>query len=131
MAKRIEWIEFAILVICLLFIIVISLYHISYDGYLQILGKTWDVIWAVSNDGLMMTMSLIISLLSIGLVKKIFRWVFVPYFILKLVYDISCFSGVVFFEKAIWEDIWSYVLVISLTIFLFLCTIQIQRKDVG
>jgi hypothetical protein len=128
--KKIDMIELVSVVICLFFAIVISLYHVSYSGYLGLTESQWSIVWAISENGLGMTMSILISLFTIGILKLMFRWVFVPYFASKLIYYFSCYSGVYLLSKRTWGDIWSFVLVFLVAGGLGYCLFLIRKKYV-
>jgi hypothetical protein len=51
-------------------------------------------------------------LFSFGFIQKLFRFVFVPYFGIKLIYQFSRLSGVYFCTPEKWEVIWSIICVI-------------------
>jgi hypothetical protein len=124
MVKRIDWTEFVVITICLLFAIAISLYHISYDGYLGLTDKQWGSVWAIGENGFSLTLCVIISLLTVSVVKNIFRYLFVSYFALKLVYHFSCYSRIYLLSEKTWLDIWSITLVILIIIGLIICLIK-------
>ena len=95
----------------LLFVIMISIYHISYDGYLGISESNWAVVWSVGENGLLLTLAVIVSYIASGALKLICRWILIPYFVLKFVYHISCFSGKFLLPVKTWNEIWSYIFV--------------------
>jgi hypothetical protein len=128
--KKIEWTEIIMVSVCLLFAVIMSLYHISYGGYLGISERTWNVIWAIAQDSFSVALCLIISLLSVDMMRLVFRWVFIPYFLLKFIYDFSCFSGNYFLEKSTWVDIWSVVVVVIILIGAIFCLIKINSDVV-
>ncbi len=124
MRFKIDIVESVVIVICLIFIIAMSFYHISFNGYLGIGEKTWDVIWAFSENGLLLFMSYLISMLTAGVLRMFFQWIFIPYFSLKLIYHLSCYSGIYLFSPQVWGNIWSVVLVFIFLIFLILILIK-------
>lgn len=109
----------------MLFAIAISLYHVSFEGYLGLSDKAWGSVWAISENGFSLMLCWMISMYSIGLIKNIFRWVFMPYFALKLIYHFSCFSGIYLLAKESWRDIWSVMCVCLLIVSIVYCLILI------
>lgn len=126
--RKIDLIEVYAVVACLLFAITISLYHVSFDGYLGLSERTWSVVWAVSENGFALILCHIVSIYLCGVVRKVFRYVLMPYFILKLIYHVSCYSGLYLMSKEAWEELWSYVLVVLIIVCLAYC-INLIRKD--
>ena len=110
--KKIDMIEIITVVTCLLFAIAISLYHISYPGYLGLSEKAWSIVWVFAENGLSLAMSVIIAISFFGIIKKMFTWLFIPYFSLKLIYHFTVYSGVYMISPKAWENIWSAVLVL-------------------
>jgi hypothetical protein len=127
--KKNDWIEFSLVTSCLLFAMMISLYHISHEGYLGLTENQWGVIWGIAENILSLVMCIIIGRNTIGEVKNLFRWLFIPYFSLKIIYHFSCFSGIYFLAKSSWETIWSYAVVIILLSAMFYCLILTRRKN--
>ena len=126
--KRISLIEIVPIVLCLLFAIAISLYHVSFDGYMGLSEKFWGTIWAVAENGFSLLLCGIVIINTSGMIAKMFQWVFVPYFILKLIYHISCYSGLYLFSVDTWEAVWSSVLVILFVIALIYTLILIRKR---
>jgi len=112
--KKIDMIEKIIVAICSFFIIALTLYHISYDGYLGVSEKTWGLIWSVSENGLLLTLSFVICIAFSGIIRTFFTYIFIPYFIIKLIYQISCYSGIYIVSKKTWDNIWSFFCILSL-----------------
>jgi hypothetical protein len=127
MLKKIDMIEFIAIVICLIFAIAITLYHVSYSGYLGLSEKAWSLVWALSENGLSLTMCVIIGVYFSGTIGKLFRWLFIPYFSLKLIYHISCYSGIYLLSKGMWSNLWSAVLVLIFIVGLFMVFIKIRH----
>jgi uncharacterized membrane protein len=127
--KKVDVIEICSVVICLLFAIVISLYHNSYNADFGLSEKTWNVIWAFAENGFTFTLCLIIGLYFSGVMRVIFRYVFVPYFVFKLVYHFSCLSGVHILPVKTWENIWSSTLGILFVVMLIYALILIRRYN--
>jgi len=128
MVKKVDWIELVFVVICLIFAIAISFYHMSYDGYLGINNDQWDTIWAISENALSLSMCVLIFLIAYGVLRVLFKWVFMPYFILKLIYHVSCYAKIYLCSENRWENIWSFVCVILIMIGLLFTIILIRRR---
>lgn len=111
MKKKVDLLEVLIIVGCLLFMVAISLYHLSFNGYLGLSATFWDMEWSVAENGLFLFLTWIISILTFEVVRNVFRYILMPYFFLKLVYQFSCYSGIYLFSKQTWESIWSVILV--------------------
>jgi len=106
--RRIETIA---VVICLLFAIAISLYHVSYEGYLGLSNRFWGSLWAISENGLSLTLCFLVVIYSYGILQKLFTWLFIPYFSIKLIYHFSCYSKIYLINSEAWRYVWSIVLV--------------------
>ena len=112
---------------CLLFAIAISSYHISFDGYLGIGERTWGLIWAIGENGFALSLCGLVLVYSVGWISRLMKFVFIPYFAFKLIYHISCYSGVYLFSPHTWETIWSYVLVLLFIVSISYCLILIRK----
>ena len=105
----------------MLFVTAMSLYHISYSGYLGLSDKAWNTVWAIAENGFCLTLCFLAGQLIGGGLKLLFNWLFIPYFTLKLMYHVSCYSGWHLFEVETWGHIWSVVLVIMIIGSLIFC----------
>ena len=119
-------IGFITLIACLVFAIVISLYHLKGADSLK-----WLKIWEIAENGLLLTMSLYIAYLSEGFMKIFFRWVFPPYFIVKLVYHLSCYVGIYIMSPARWEQLWSGIVVAFLLTGLVFTIIRFTNGEIN
>ena len=126
--RRVDLIEIVPVALCLLFAVAISLYHVSFDGYLGLSEKSWGTVWAIAENGFSLLLCGIVILNTSGIVRQMFQWVFVPYFVLKLVYHISCYSGLYLFSINTWEIVWSLVLVILFIVSLIYTLILIRKR---
>lgn len=127
MKRKVDLFEVLIIVGCLLFTIAISLYHLSFDGYLGLSATFWDAEWSIAENGLLLFLSFIVLLLTSGIIKNAFRYVLMPYFALKLVYQFSCYSGIYFWSTQVWENIWSCVLIIQIVLGIVYCLIKVRK----
>jgi hypothetical protein len=130
MLKKLDLIELIVVVICLLFTIAISFYHVAQDGDMGLTQAQWRIVWAISENGLSLVMSFLISLLTVGIVKIMFKWLFVPYFVLKLIYHISCYSGIYLLSRRSWEFVWSFIIVYFIVFAVGYCLFLIKKKNV-
>lgn len=96
----------------LFFVILLCLYHVSFDGYLGLKESTWNVVWAVSENGLALFLCALTAYFTSGIVREIVIGILMPYFVLKIIYLTSCYSDWYLFSPASWQDIWSYFLVV-------------------
>lgn len=111
--KRIETIA---IVFSLLFMIAISLYHVSYDGFLGLSNLFWESVWAISNNGILLMMAFLVMLYSWGIIRLLMAWVFMPYFFVKLIYQFSVYSEIYFVSPTAWEYVWSGVFVLTIIV---------------
>lgn len=107
--KRLETV---VIMICLLFVMAISLYHVSSDGYLGLSEKSWYYVWIISENGLLLTMSFLMLLYSTCVIRKMFSYLFIPYFSLKLIYHFTCIAGIYVLSPAVWESVWVIILIL-------------------
>jgi hypothetical protein len=126
--KNNKWIEFGSILSCLIFAIAISFFHLSSVGEDGPTPVKWSIIWTISENGLGMSISLLISLLTEGFVKFLFRWIFVPYFIIKLIYHISCYTGIILLPLVVWSWFWSIELIVFFAVMFILCMIYIIKE---
>lgn len=129
--KKYDLIEIYSVAICLLFAIAISLYHISFDGYLGLSETNWNVVYTICNNGFSIALCNIIILYGSSLMRKIMLIVFIPYFVVRLIYHFSCYSGVYLLAKGTWENIWSVILVILILMGLVYCLQLIKGNYVA
>jgi hypothetical protein len=120
-------VETIAVVFSLLFMIAISLYHVSCDGFLGLSNLFWESLWAMSNNGLMLTMSFLIMLYSWGVLRLLIIWVFIPYFTIKLIYQFSVYSEVYLISPKAWEGVWSFTLVFVIIAALFITLTKIRN----
>jgi len=124
--KKIDSIEILMVSFCLLFTVLISLYHLSFEGYLGLTEKQWAVVWAISEEGLTFTLCTIIFLFATRFIKWFFGGL-LTYLGLKIIYHISCFGSFYLFSKETWVELWSIVLVILLIFILCYCLHLIKK----
>ena len=86
MKRKMDLFEVFIVLGCLIFTVVISLYHLSDEGYLGLSARFWKVEWSVSENGLLLFMTWIIASLTFGILRNTFLYILMPYFTLKIIY---------------------------------------------
>jgi hypothetical protein len=128
--RKVDTIELIAVVVCLLFAIAISLYHLSYEGYLGLSESSWGTVWAISENGFSLSL---VTMIGIGVylsevIRKIFKFVFIPYFILKLIYHYSCYSGKILLPEDSWRNVWSVALVWLLAGTFLICLLSIRKS---
>jgi len=121
-------VESIMVVLCIIFLIVISMFHLSDEGFMGLSYRTWKVIWAIAENGFALMMCGIVSLYSYGVLRTLFTWVFIPYFIIKLIYQFSCFSHIKIISAHSWENVWSLILVVLIISSLYYCAIKIKKQ---
>lgn len=132
--------------ILLLMLPLFCAYNICHSGsnYYWLSREQWGMVWTVLNNGITLTLFLFIGYLLKDIKEqfiKSFRlscyFVFAPYFALKIIYEISCKTGIPVkywphegMTPEIWESVWSYGLVYITIAALILCLIIIHRSYV-
>ncbi len=128
--RKIDLIEIVPVALCMLFAIAISLYHVSFDGFLGLSKHFWGATWAISENGFALMLCWLLSLHVTDIMRAIFKYVFIPYFTLKLIYHFSCYSGIYFLAKETWVFIWSVACICLLISCLVYCLILIHKRHV-
>lgn len=78
---------------------------------------SWSSVWVISENMLLLSISKLVVILSYeGYVKKIFKYIFTPYFILKCVYHICCYLQIYIVSRQVWKEIWIIVLILTFII---------------
>jgi|WetSurMetagenome_2_1015567.scaffolds.fasta_scaffold00157_37 hypothetical protein len=131
MDKKINWLEIIIIVPTLLFLISISLYHISYYGYLGLPKESWGRVWSISENGLLLSLCASVLILSYGIIRKFFAVIFCPYFAMKIVYHLTYYFNIKIHDDELWDKIWSYGLVFLFLSGLIYLIILIRRRYVA
>jgi hypothetical protein len=116
--KSIDTTALILVAIGLFFLVALSMYNLSHEGYLRLSEKTWKGIWVFAENGILIFLCLLVSLLTYGTLKDIFRWVFIPYFIIRIAYYLSCYLGFVTFSNDAWSIILVAEIIVSLGIVL-------------
>jgi hypothetical protein len=129
MIKKLDIFENIVMVICLIFVIAMCLFHISYDGYLGISQAKWETIWAISINGFTLFIIILIANLTVGYFSRFFSYILIPYFAVKLIYDFSVFSGVYIISPEWWERVWSWILPLLLVLLLIKYLVHHVREN--
>lgn len=142
MRKQIDWLAFSFISVISLFIVALSLYHLSCNhfpeayeekyitgSYLGLKQATWNVIWAFAQTGLEFTMCIIGIVFSYGILRKFIFSTLFPYFIITMIYLFSCYSGIRLLSEDKWEIVWSLLLVGALLSSLIYSYLLIFKED--
>ena len=125
---KIDVLECSAVVLLLLFAIVIGQYHISYEGFKGLTEIEWNRVWAIAENSLTLILSILVSILAgSGVLRLMFNYIFIPYFIVKLIYHYSAFFQVYIISKEWWENLWSWICWILLSIGLVYCLMLIKK----
>jgi len=125
---KFEKLEMILILLCFIFAIIISLFHLSFAGFLGLSKERWNVVWAFSENGLGLVMSILLWFFSYGAIKKLFLYLFIPYFLVKLIYHFSCYANIYLWSKEKWDITWSFVCVICILFGLFYFIVAIKQK---
>ncbi len=125
-----------------LFAVMISLYHMSVPGWLQINNAGWDTIWASSETGLSLFLCVLILILlkerqldyksryNYRLTRRFFFIVVIPYYSIKFFYTLICYRGIYLFSSDHWKMIWGVICVlVLLASLIFYLFILIRREN--
>ena len=130
MVKKIDWKEVIIIAPPIIFLIFITMYHLSYYEYMGFPQQTWKSVYAIANNGLFLSLCITIVVLIKAIknntlknyqrIENMFIIVFIPYFTLKIFYSITCYLDIYICSKEAWESIWSAILVSQIFLCLFI-----------
>jgi glucan phosphoethanolaminetransferase (alkaline phosphatase superfamily) len=129
--KKVDWFAMRVITIGSLLIILASLYHTSFNGFLNISEKLWDCAWAISQDGLLLFSFILVVILSYGVIKKFFKYVLIPICVVRLIYHLSSYFGLFLIDPEKWENLWSYLCVIVFVVGFVYCIIVLKDKSYG
>jgi len=123
--KRLE-----IIAICLTLLssMALSFYHISKDGFLGLTAIGWAVVWSVAVNILSISFVLYIITKESGLMRKFWGATFLPYFFVKLVYDISAYGHIYILPLQWWNRINIFMIDLTLAGLLFYLIISFREK---
>jgi len=110
----------------LLFAMAISSYHVSYDGFLGLNDKFWGSLWAISENGFSLFLCWLLMRSTFGMISKVMKFVFIPYFSVKLIYHFSCYSGAYLWSVQAWTWLWSAVLVLLFIVSIIILWLSIK-----
>lgn len=100
------------------FILIASVY-ISLRTVYHILGTTsvkWNVFACLIDNLLVLSMSFLLLNFKNLTLKRLVKYVFIPYFLLKCIYQITCYFQVKILPAKVWDFIWTYILVACILI---------------
>jgi hypothetical protein len=81
------------IVLALLSSIALSLYHISEEGFLGLTAIGWAIVWSVAVNLLSISFVTYIIAKERGLLRWFWGVTFLPYFVVKMLYDLSAYSS--------------------------------------
>jgi len=100
--------EFWFTLVALIFMLVNVFYNMSRDGLFGLSTANWNTVWAISENGMLIAFAILLERRYVGIIRRIFTWIFIPLFVVKLIYHISCFAGLYILPPHTWEIIWSF-----------------------
>jgi len=100
--KRIDLVDLIGIIPPILFIVIISIFHYKSNP-----SGGWSVVWVLSENMLLLSMSLTIIVLSYsGILRNFFKYVFAPYFLVKCIYHIFCYLQIYIMPYDAWKKFW-------------------------
>jgi hypothetical protein len=130
MVKKIDWIEFFGAVAWLLSLTALSLYQMSDVGILKLSNEVRGSVWAFAENSLCLTL-VILGILYFPGFLRLLAWASAPYFLIKMVYHFSCYSGLYLLPKEKWQNLWAYISVFCLILSLLYIIYLIRKKYVA
>lgn len=111
--KKDKIILMVMLIIPIIFVAMISVWHAFGVNGVQ----PWRAIYFLSNHLLVVYLSVIVYY-TVGIVElqKIMKYLIIPYFSAKIIYQLLIWGGVNIGGGKLWEFIWGMVFVLVLTI---------------
>lgn len=111
--NKIDWIELTITILPILFIFTISIWHAF-----GIKGKQpWMAIYFLSNHLFVIYLALIVYFsCSFTLLRKLVKYVIIPYFTFKIIYQICIWINLNIGTNLFWEYVWGLVSIVILII---------------
>jgi len=124
--NKIDWIELVITLLPVLFIFIISIWHAF-----GIKGKQpWSAIYFLSNHLFIIYLSIIVYYTcSFITLRKLLKYVVIPYFAFKIIYQICIWSNLNIGTDSFWEYVWG-----SISVLIFLIgsiVLWRQLKKIG
>jgi hypothetical protein len=129
MKENRKHIELIAVVTCLVFAVAMSFYHLFSTESLGLSSKTWALIWAIIENGLPISICIVVSLLTTGFTKFIFKWLFPVYFFLRFFYHLSCYLGIYLISQQGWKWLYSIELVILIIVGLICCVFYLRTEN--
>ena len=112
---------------CLIATVMLSLYNNSFDGMMGISAIGWAVVWSVAINIQSLSFVVYIMTKENELMKKLFAFAFIPYFTVKLFYDIAAYGQIHFFDPVIWVYSWDVIITEVLIVSLVYCFIMFRK----
>jgi hypothetical protein len=105
MSNKKNTIETITVILVLVAIIAMSFYHISTKATLGLSLQAWHCIWSFSDTVFTVLMCFLISYLSTGIIKRLFGWPLMLYFIFRGIYYLTIYCNVYVFDIWTWNGI--------------------------
>lgn len=105
----------------------LSLYNNSFDGMMGISAKGWNIIWAVAINIQSLSFVIYIMTKESELMRKLFAFAFIPYFTVKLFYDVAAYGQIHFFNSIIWVISWDVIITEVLIVSLIYCFTMFRK----
>lgn len=113
MVKKYNWSEIMIVLITMIFIVAISTYHSSYNGKFSLSLSDWNTLGMITLNLFILFIVWLVGYITSGIIRITF-WGLVPYFIVKLIYHISCELGIYLKSKEWWESLFSTICIVTI-----------------
>jgi hypothetical protein len=126
--ERNKLIELIAIVTAIIFAVAMSFYHLFSTESTFLTREGWTLVWAIVENGLPISLCVIISLLTIGSVRFIFRWLFPTYFLVRFIYHLSCYLQIFVVSDKVWNWIWSIEMFALIAISFIICKAYIKTK---
>jgi hypothetical protein len=112
-SKKIDWLELVIVILPILFIAIISFWHAFGIKGVQ----PWSAVYFLSNHLFIIYLAAIIYFTTGSVeLQNIMKYLVIPYFSVKIVYQLLIWIDVNIGSGELWEWIWGIIFVIVLLI---------------
>jgi hypothetical protein len=90
-------------------------------------AKGWAVVWSIAINIQSLSFVVYIMTKESELMRKIFGFAFIPYFTVRLFYDIAAYGQIRFFDAVIWVYSWDVIITEVLIVSLIYCFIMFRK----
>ena len=110
MKRKIDWLEVTISFIPIIFIGIISIWH----AFGKVGIQPWKAIYFLSNHLFFIYFAIVIILLShYSLLRRIMAYIVIPYFTIKIIYQLAIYYGLSECDDKLLELCWSFVFILT------------------